>query len=344
MANTFDWVEIATRNVAEAASFYERLFDWKVVQKETADGFDVWIFDTGGEPRLENLRRGGIWERPNDDPLGVVVYVVVDDIEEVLQRARELGGVVITDRTPQGPAFRACFADPSGNRLGLWEEKEVAEEEILAELALISGGEFLMGADSKGDHSPVHKVRLDSFYMDRYEVTNAQYLKFCQATGHRLPQFWGMSGFRCGPGYSNHPVVGVSWWDAADYAEWEYAARGGLAGLDFPNSDSLDPSEGNYNKSGKGGPVAVGSYRANGFGLHDMQGNVVEWVADCYEAAYYASSPAVNPQGPEDGRFRVIRGGGWHSGASCNKVYYRNGLPPNWVDFNVGFRCVKELE
>ncbi len=355
MANTFDWVEITTWSVAETARFYERLFGWKTIDKETADGFDVWIFDTGGEPRLENLRRGGIGEKPRDDPLGVVVYVVVDDIEAVLHRARALGGKVITDRTPQGPAYRACFADPSGNRVGLWEEKDVAEEETPAELVLISGGEFLMGADSEGDHYPVHQVRVDSFYMDRHEVTNAQYLRFCQAAGHRLPEFWGMRGFRCGPNYPNHPVVGVSWRDAAGYAawcgkrlpteaEWEYAARGGLAGMDFPNGESLDPSDGNYNKSGKGGPVAVGSYRANGFGLHDMQGNVVEWVADFYDAAYYASSPAVNPQGPEHGRFRVIRGGGWHSGASCNKVSYRNALPPNWVDFNVGFRCVKDME
>jgi sulfatase modifying factor 1 len=355
MANTFDWVEIATRNVVETASFYERLFGWKAMQKEIADGFDVWIFDTGGEPRLENLRRGGIWERPEEDPLGVVVYVAVDDIEAILHRVRQLGGEVITGKTPQGRAFRACFADPNGNRLGLWEETETAEEETPAELVLLPGGEFLMGADSEGDHSPVHQVRLNAFYMDKYEVTNAQYLKFCQATGHRLPEFCGRSGFRCGPDYPNHPVVGVSWWDAFDYAawcgkrlpteaEWEYAARGGLSGMDFPNGDSLQPSEGNYNKSGNGGPVPVGSYRPNGFGLYDMQGNVVEWMADRYDAAYYASSPAVNPQGPEHGRFRVIRGGGWHSGASCNKVYYRNALPPNWVDFNVGFRCVKDPE
>jgi sulfatase modifying factor 1 len=353
MANTFDWIEIMSRDVGEAASFYERLFGWKMVRKETADGSDVWIFDTGGQPRLENLRRGGIWERPPGDPLGVVVYVVVDDIEATLQRATALGGRIVTSKTPQGTAFRACLVDPSGNRLGLWEE--VVEKEIPAELVLIPGGEFLMGADEQGDHSPVHRVRLGAFFIDRYEVTNAQYQSFCQATGRRLPQFWATSGFRSGPRYPNHPVVGVSWRDASDYAawrgkrlpteaEWEYAARGGLAGLDFPNGNSLQPSDGNYNESGQGGPVGVGSYPANGFGLHDMQGNVVEWVADLYGAEYYASSPAVKPQGPATGRFRVIRGGGWHSGASCNRVHFRNALPPNWVDFNVGFRCAKDVE
>jgi predicted enzyme related to lactoylglutathione lyase len=134
MANTFGWVEIRTRNVVEAAGFYERLFGWKVIRRDAADGFDVWIFDTGGEPRLENLRRGGIWERPEEDPLGVVVYVEVDDIDSVLHRVRALGGTVITGKTPQGRAFRACFADPDGNRLALWEEKEMSEEESPAEI------------------------------------------------------------------------------------------------------------------------------------------------------------------------------------------------------------------
>lgn len=224
----------------------------------------------------------------------------------------------------------------------------------VVEPVLIPGGEFLMGSDWEGDHHPAHRVYIDAFYLDKHEVTNAEYLTFCQVTGHRLPEFWGMSGFRCGPDYPNHPVIGVSWYDATLYAEWcgkrlpteaewEYAARGGLAGMSFPNGETLQPSDGNYKESDKGGPVAVGSYPPNGFNIHDMQGNVVEWVWDFYGSDYYSSSPAANPHGPEHGRFRVIRGGGWHSGASCNRVYYRNALPPNWVDFNVGFRCAKDL-
>ena len=226
--------------------------------------------------------------------------------------------------------------------------------DIAEELALIPGGEFLMGADSEGDHNPVHKVYIDTFYMDKYEVTNAKYLRFCQVTGHPHPEFWNREGFRCGLDYPNHPVAGVSWHDAVAYAvwcvtrlpteaEWEYAARGGLAGMSYPTGETLRPSDGNYTKSGHGGPVAVGSYPPNGFGLYDMQGNVVEWVLDFYDANYYASSPSANPQGPGSGKFRVIRGGGWHSGPYCNRVYYRNALPPNWVDFNVGFRCVKDV-
>jgi len=237
--------------------------------------------------------------------------------------------------------------------MGYSKEKRTMTN-VTEELALIPSGEFLMGSDSEGDHNPVHKVYIDTFYMDKYEVTNTKYLKFCKAKGHKLPEFWNMEGFRCGLDYPNHPVVGVSWHDAVEYAgwcgkrlpteaEWEYAARGGLAGMSYPNSETLDPSYGNYTKSEKRGSVAVGSYPPNGFGLYDMQGNVVEWVLDFYDRNYYSSSPSANPQGPSSGKFRVIRGGGWHSGPGCNTVYCRNALPPSWVDFNVGFRCAKDF-
>ncbi len=235
------------------------------------------------------------------------------------------------------------------------EKEELAKATVTEKLVLIPSGEFLMGSDSEGDHNPVHKVSIDSFYIDKYEVTNAQYLEFCEATDHKLPRFWGKDDFLSGPGYPDHPVIGVSWGDAKAYAEWrgmrlpteaewEYAARGGLEGKKYPHGDTLEPSHGNHSKSELDGPVVVGSYPANGYGLHDMQGNVVEWVQDYYDANYYSSSPSSNPKGPEAGRFRVMRGGGWHSGPYCNQVHFRNALPGNWLDFNVGFRCVKDVE
>ncbi len=122
MANTFDWVEIRTRDTQKAAKFYEDLFGWKVVRRETADGSDYWIFDTGDEPRVENLRRGAMWLRPDNDDLGVVVYVVVEDIEVVLQKVVDLGGEIVLPKTPQGTAFKAYFTNPDGNLFGLWEE------------------------------------------------------------------------------------------------------------------------------------------------------------------------------------------------------------------------------
>jgi formylglycine-generating enzyme required for sulfatase activity len=219
----------------------------------------------------------------------------------------------------------------------------------------VPAGSFLMGSEGDADHSPAHAVWIDSFSIDRFEVTNAEYHAFCLDTGRGLPEFWGMDAFRSGPSYPDHPVVGVSWYDASAYAEWagkrlpteaewEYAARGGLEGAAYPNGDTLTPSDANYTKSERAGVVAVGSYPPNGYGLHDAAGNVVEWVADWYAPDYYAASPESCPAGPEDGKFRVIRGGGWHSGPGCNRVFFRNALPPNWRDLNVGFRCARDAE
>jgi predicted enzyme related to lactoylglutathione lyase len=123
MANTFDWIEIRTRDVEKTANFCEKLFGWRTVRKETTEGLDYWIFDTGDTPRIENIRRGGMWARPEGEDLGVVVYIAVDDIEAILDNVLELGGRVVMPKTPQGPSFRAYFEDPSGNLFGLWEER-----------------------------------------------------------------------------------------------------------------------------------------------------------------------------------------------------------------------------
>ena len=128
MTNTFDWIEIRIRDMEKSAKFYESLFGWKIVEKETAGGSDVWIFDTGDEPRVQTIRCGGMWSRPEGESLGIVVYIVVDNIESILKKVTELGGKVVTSKTPQGPArFRACFTDPDGNLFGLWEENKGAK-------------------------------------------------------------------------------------------------------------------------------------------------------------------------------------------------------------------------
>lgn len=124
MANTFDWIEIRTNNIEKSMTFYESLFGWKTTDKTIADGSDVWIFDTGGEPRIENLRRGGIWLRPTGAPLGIVVYIVVDDIEQTLKRVTELGGEINTPKIPVGAGYAAFFKDPDGNLLGLYQDRK----------------------------------------------------------------------------------------------------------------------------------------------------------------------------------------------------------------------------
>ena len=221
-------------------------------------------------------------------------------------------------------------------------------------MVLIPEGTFIMGKNSSGpsDWQPEHSVRVNSFYMDIKEVTNSQYYDFCRATNTALPQFWDIKEFRSGLDFPDYPVVGVSYFDAEKYAqwsgkrlpteaEWEYAARGGLIGKDFPFGDQIDSAKVNYGRKNKG-ILQTGSFPANGFGLFDIAGNVWEWTSDNYSGDYYAVSPSENPKGPDKGRFKVIRGGSWHSGAGCVQTYYRNALPPSWVDFAVGFRCVKD--
>ena len=222
-------------------------------------------------------------------------------------------------------------------------------------MVLIPAGEFVMGAEGTGDNGPAHTVRLSAYYLARYEVTNAEYEAFCKTTGRDLPMFWGTDLFRSGPKYPDHPVVFVSNGDAREYAawrgkrlpteaEWECAARGGLAGMRYVGGNTLDSSKVNFTHSDMKGTVAVGSYEPNGYGLYDMAGNVQEWVADRYDAEYYKNSPAADPPGPASGRHAVIRGGGWFTGPGCMGVGYRIALPSNWVDFNVGFRCARDVE
>jgi iron(II)-dependent oxidoreductase len=231
----------------------------------------------------------------------------------------------------------------------------IPAQEVPDGMVLIPGGEFIMGKNTPNptDWQPEHKVSVDAFYMDKYEVTNSQYSAFCKATGTPLPEFWGEKRFKCGPDFPDHPVTGVSFFDAEKYAkwagkrlpteaEWEYAARGGLPAASYPWGENVDSTKVNYGKR-YGGTLRVGTLPPNGYGLYDITGNVWEWTTDFYSDSYYSVSPAKNPAGPAGGRFKVIRGGSWHSGGMCVQTYYRNGLSPSWIDFGVGFRCVKPV-
>ncbi len=231
----------------------------------------------------------------------------------------------------------------------------ILAQPVVTDMILIPSGEFVMGKNSERGFgfSPAHTVTIDSFYIDRHEVTNAEYKAFCDATGHRLPEFWNNDIFRCGDNYPNHPVIGINWYDANKYAEWtgkrlpteaewEYAARGGLVNKDYPTGDTLGRIEGKKSFPWINRIAEAGLFPPNNYGLYDMDGNVWEWVADSYDENYYADSPALNPKGPADKINKVIRGGSWHSGPMCKRVYFRKGLPANWVDFAVGFRCARD--
>ena len=246
----------------------------------------------------------------------------------------------------------------------------------------IPANQFEMGAAQKkrgveswlDDALPVHTVELDSFSISAYEITMGQYKQFLAATGHRPLPDW-VSLFSP---TDNHPVVGVSWYDAEAFckwvgmrlpteAEWEYAARGKLKGKKYPWGDQEpDGSQCNFADKrsdrtlreldaklthadmsvddGYAKIAPVGSYPSNDFGLYDMAGNVYEWVADRYDENYYSSSPAKNPPGSGTGARRVLRGGNWHYTSSYLRVASRfYNSPRNRFNF-YGFRSVSELD
>jgi len=245
----------------------------------------------------------------------------------------------------------------------------------------IPPGEFWMGRtfnwllDELGMHlrprlddQPGHLVYLDSYWMDKYEVTNENYARFAEATSRRKPFHW--IGGKIPPGQEKFPVYNVTWDDAVAYctflgkrlpteAEWERAARGGVEKTMFPWGNELE-AQGRRQAGGgeqsesrqepakrarygyPNGAVPVGSYAPNGFGLYDVVGNVWEWVSDWYEQYYYSVSPEKNPQGPDTGLYRVIRGGGWSDyDERILALHYRNFTNSDLPSNTVGFRCAK---
>ncbi len=235
------------------------------------------------------------------------------------------------------------------------------------DMVLIPGGEFLMGS-SYGhiDETPIHRVYLDAFYIDKYEVTNLQFSEFLNQKGNQEESgvAWldtsdedCLIEYRNGKyqpklGYENHSVIEVSWYGAKAYAEWagkrlpteaewEKAARGGLVGKKYPWGDSIDSSKANYGEN-VGQTTTVGRYPPNNYGLYDMGGNVWEWVSDWYEEDYYSSSDSYrNPQGPNYGSERVIRGAGWSNDASYLCSASRSYVNPDSTSNHLGFRCAK---
>ncbi|MDE0300989.1 MAG: formylglycine-generating enzyme family protein [Candidatus Poribacteria bacterium] len=233
------------------------------------------------------------------------------------------------------------------------------------EMVFIPAGEFEMGSqDGAPDEQPVHTVRLSAFYIDKYEVTVGQYRQFVHATGAVFPDWTEVARYAES---NEHPMVNVSWYDAMAYArwagktlpteaQWEYAARGGLEGKVYPwGNKALDVTKANYEDSKIEKTVQVGSYPGNGYGLHDMAGNVWEWCIDEYLADFYETSPGNNPvAGPQisllDDGFRkvatrrVVRGGGWDAAARRLRVAYRDGNGPRGKVDSVGFRCVRPIK
>ncbi len=237
-----------------------------------------------------------------------------------------------------------------------------------APMVLIPAGVFPMGVpagdrDGGRDEYPRHEVFLDAYFIDQFEVTNARYLNFVKATGHRIPShptnpsrsLW--QGMEISESLADRPVVNVDWYDAAAYcqwagkrlpteAEWEKAAKG-TTDRRFPWGN-VEPTDKhlNYNQRwiGEKTLMPVGSYEAgkSPYGVYDMAGNVWEWVNDWYSARYYENSPAHNPKGPERGTKKVLRGAGWQSETPTVRIFTRVESDPTNRNESTGFRCAAD--
>lgn len=238
-------------------------------------------------------------------------------------------------------------------------------------MVLIPAGWFAMGSEKENyEERPSHKVYVDAFYMDKYELTQEEYEKVMGEGG----AFYGER--------ANVPVKGVSWNNAVKYcnkrsqmeglepcynettwecdfskngyrlpteAEWEYACRAGSTGKYCFGNEIEKLKE--YAWYVRNSPVytsirdethSVGVKKPNAFGLYDMHGNVWEWCNDWFDKHYYSKSPEKNPKGPSGGKYRVLRGGSWISipqECRCAKRYW--GLADYQFMPFFGFRCVR---
>ncbi len=225
------------------------------------------------------------------------------------------------------------------------------------DMAPIPRGEFKMGSQEHADETQ-HKVVLDAYHIDKYEVSNKRYGEFMKATGHAAPAYWDDPRLN----KPEQPVVGVNWYDAKAFcefegkrlpteAEWERAAKGPDGSNHFPWGHTFDAKKVNYGQQiGRTSPVDAYPDGASGFGVYNMAGTVFEWVADWYTPDYYKNSPALNPEGPDkgydyanQGPVKVLRGGSWLAPETSLHTSHRFWNQPenNSYGVGLGFRCAK---
>jgi formylglycine-generating enzyme required for sulfatase activity len=248
-----------------------------------------------------------------------------------------------------------------GETLGLGKirtvgERQIEEKILEQKMITIPGGEFIMGEDRfKKASGPRHVVTLLPFEIDLYDVTNAHYQRFVQATRRTPPPYW--VGPNYPPGKANHPVVFVSWHDADAYcrwagkrlpkeAEWEKGARG-TDGRVYPWGDRLEVKRANVPPLGLGDTSPVNTFEEgrSPYGLYDMSGNVFQWTADWFLP--YPGNTTPHPNYGE--KLKVLRGGSFYdcSYYRCGisfQTYNRIALAPTTRAVSAGFRCARSIE
>lgn len=223
-------------------------------------------------------------------------------------------------------------------------------------MAYVPEGVFPMGNDRGSvDERPIHSVNVEAFYMDKFEVTNGLYKAcvkagVCQSVKKNSAT---RASYYDNPRHIRFPVIFVNWNMAQTYcewrgarlpteAEWEKAARG-ASNLTYPWGDGPDCNLANYgNCLGDTSGVTIYDLGQSRFGIYHMAGNVWEWVSDWYSDAYYRSSPQDNPQGPDTGTEKVLRGGSWKDDYGEIRSMNREAQKPAYSSNAIGFRCAKD--
>jgi len=258
------------------------------------------------------------------------------------------------------PAMAAAPVEKGGKELATGQkqsqEKPTSARPPAGTMVSIPAGEFTMGSqDGDADEQPAHKVYVDAFSIDVYEVTIGQYAEFLRSGEARAPLDWNTMNQSAN---QKRPVANVDWADAVAYckwagkrlpteAEWEKAARGTDGRLYPWGNDPPSPMHANYGKIGSHdygtlAPVGTMEDGKSPYGVYDMAGNVWEWVSDWYDNDYYKKSPSQNPTGPSMGGFKVLRGGSWTSSPRNLRSADRYWDPPSFRSlYFPGFRCAK---
>jgi formylglycine-generating enzyme required for sulfatase activity len=260
-----------------------------------------------------------------------------------------IAGIVLDVLKPSAIEVEETTTPPIASTSGPSPARAIQED-----MVLIPAGRFIRGYNGGGfDEKPEASVMLDAYWVDRYEVTYANYLAFVTTTGHRKPisryvkHFDKLSG-------ATQPAVYVSWEDADEYcryrgarlpteAEWEKAARG-PDGLLWPWGNKDERAWAN---TGNPDPVEftapVGSFPRDRspYGVYDMAGNIMEWVADWYQEDVYKDTKQANPQGATTGTYKVIRGSSWGTFGKETRLTIRLKMTPDFRDTTIGFRCAK---
>jgi formylglycine-generating enzyme len=224
-----------------------------------------------------------------------------------------------------------------------------------APMVLVPAGEFTMGSDEgDDDEQPVHRVYLDHFYLDTFEVTNGRFAKFVAAIQSEPP--WGFADQATPVVYAERPVRWVNWLEATGYclwagkrlpteAEWEKAARG-TEGRVYPwGNEPPTAAHAVFGlKEGAETVAPVGDHPLgrSPSGIHDLAGNLYEWVSDWYDDAFYATPPTRNPRGPVEGTTKGQRGGSYINSPYRLRSAFRTKADPTEHDPHVGFRCAQD--